>query len=167
MTDNLTKLGGSADLSQARVESERAERQAEGKEIIDTKLNVAGEINLLGEDAEAPGIFSEQNKQVQDQNGGTQKKIGGVTPKVASVSAIPTVDVMIKETLEAIDVELKKTEEEIRILMRTRDASMYVLNDKVKKARFLYGLVLQLKRAAKLAEDYVLGLWKQFVRKST
>ena len=169
MTDKLTKFGNSVDSAENSKVSAPDKTEA-GQEILDTKLNIAGGINQLGESNEDVGVFSEEQKKVGEQSGSTQKDGRTSATNLSTVKEALPVETMIKQTIEAIEVELKNTEEEIRILRKTRDASMFVLNDKVKRVRFLNNLVTmlrdELKRAAKLAEDYVKGLWNQFVNKT-
>jgi hypothetical protein len=67
----------------------------------------------------------------------------------------------------AIKDELKNTESEVEMMIRAKKTSPHALNNKVRRIRFLNDLLGQLKRTAKLAEDFVIGLWKQFSGKSS
>lgn len=166
MADKLTKLGSAPEQQELKTGKEQGQAGNEGKEILETKMNVSEGVNVLSENAEEGGVFSEDEQKVKDSaKAGTSTTVQKTTH--ASVKQLPPVDVMIKETVEAIETELKKTEEEVRTMMRNKNSSAYVLNDKVKKIRFLNGLLSELKRAAKMAEEYVVGLWKQFVGKSS
>lgn len=83
----------------------------------------------------------------------------------ATVFAQPAISDMIKQTVIAIETELKKNEVEMKSLMRSNKTSFYLINDKAKQIRFLNGILLHLKKAARVAEDFIVGLWKQYVKR--
>ena len=166
MADKLTKLGTGLDNQDNVAQKERMGADSEGKEILETKSNVSEGVNVLSENADEGGVFSEQEQKAKNE-GSQSRAIGQAQTQIHTlVKQLPPVDTMIKETMEAIEAELKKTEAEVRVMRKDKNLSPYVLNDKVKRIRFLNGLMSQLKRAAKMAEDYVVGLWKQYVGKS-
>lgn len=124
-------------------------------------------VNVLSEgQVEEGGAFSETEKKPADQgvqsSGGKQKMATG-----SAVKQLPPVEVMIRQTVEAIESELKNTENEVKAMIKSKKASPQVLNDKVRRIRFLNGLMSQMKKAAKMAEDFIVNLWKQFVGKSS
>ena len=105
--------------------------------------------------------FSEKAKNDYSGNASMVKK-----PVVKVSTAVPTIDVMIKETVEAVRQELKKNEAEMKTMLRNKKTTYYQINNQAKKIRFLNGILTQLKRAARLAEEFVVGLWRQYVKKS-
>ena len=168
MTEKLSKLGTGGENRQESLSPSRAENISEGKEILETKLNVSEGINVLGENAlEESGNFSEEEKKDRNRGAAGQQRATGQAHSATQVKQLPPVEVMIKETVVAIEAELKKTEDEVKLMMKKKGSSPFELNDKVKRIRFLNGVLSQLKKAAKLAEDFVLGLWKQYVSKSS
>ena len=105
--------------------------------------------------------FSEKGKSVYH-GGGTS---GKPAQAPATIMAAPSVDVMIKQTVEAVQNELKKNEQEMRAMLKNKKTSYYQINNQAQRIRFLNGILLQLSRAARLAEEFIVGLWKQYVKK--
>lgn len=167
MTDKLIKPGSRLEINREREGNEVIKPTIEGQEILETKINVSGNVNVLNEDSEEGGSFDEKDETVQEQgSGSTTKTQRSQTDGKTAIKALPSVNTMIQETVAAIEEELTKTEKEIKVLMKDKNPSPFILNDKVKRMRFLNGVLLQLKRAAKVAEEYIIGLWKQFVGKT-
>ena len=117
--------------------------------------------NVSENAAEDNKTFSEKGKIVSSGNGA----VGTSTIANIGASSAPSIEVMIKETVEAVRKELKRNEAEMKSMLRNKRIPYYQINDKAKKIRFLNGVLVQLKRAAKLAEEFVIGLWKQYVKK--
>jgi hypothetical protein len=117
------------------------------------------------ESSEDESVFDEkQKKYVQKQN--KQAPVpGDATSRAASVAAAPSIENMVKQTVMAIEEELKKTEIEVKRLIKNKSSSPHTINEKVIRIRFLNGLLSKLQRAAKLTQDFIVGLWKQYVKK--
>lgn len=123
-------------------------------------------IDIAAEGAEDVGVFSEKNSSKAGENKGGASGQARKTLKRAVVKDLPTIEIMMGQTVTAIKVELNSVEKEIKVMMKSKNKP-HLLNDKVKRARVLAGLLQQLQRAAKVAEDFVIGLWKQFCQKSS
>jgi hypothetical protein len=158
----------SGHLSVDKVENKPLEGAA--PELVEAREDIAKGVNLLNEDAEMVGMG---NVSENDENSG--KKPGesfgagsasNAQAKVAQVKALPAVEVMIQETAVAIEAELERRVEETERMRKSKKYSNSELNESVKQIRHLNGLLVLLKNAAKLAEDFVVGLWKQFVKKA-
>lgn len=136
-------------------------------EVKEAQQSVSEGVNVLGETAEVmtSGVVSENEKKAKDAYNGSVSA-GGKADGKAAIMALPNIEVMIEQTVTAIENELKVREVEVKVLIRNRNATPYQVNDLVIRIRFLNGLLHQLKRAAKLAEEFVAGLWKQFVGKA-
>lgn len=160
-------------LKSGHLSADNAERrQAEGAnpELVEAREGIAKGLNLLNEDTDVMGMG---NVSENDENSGEKPgesfgsgQSANDQAKVAQVKALPSVEVMIKETASAIEAELEKRVEETERMRKSNKYSNSELNDSVKQIRHLNGLLVLLKNAAKLAEDFVVGLWKQFVKKA-
>ncbi len=136
-------------------------------EVVKAQLTVSESLNVLGEDENSIATGEKAENEAKDKgvySGSGQS--GGKSQNVVTVSALPKIDVMISQTVLAIENELKVKEDEVNVLIKKKDAAPYEVNDLVRRIRFLNGLLSELKRAVKLAEDYVISLWKQFVNKA-
>ncbi|MGL5831353.1 MAG: hypothetical protein ACRCZE_04365 [Candidatus Altimarinota bacterium] len=138
--------------------------------VVETLEDVAKGVNLLNEDAESLGMG---NVSEEDEDNGKKPGEnfagGAVTSagvKASKVKALPPVEVMIQETAKAIEAELERMVEENERMRKSKKYSNSQLNESVKQIRHLNGLLMVLKNAAKLAEDFIIGLWKQFVKKA-
>jgi hypothetical protein len=164
MAESLKKSAVGLEDRHEHAESLANKTATEQQEIVETKTEVSKGIDQLGENSEEGQVIGGKAENAKESGGQTASQVRSQTTQIRQ---LPAVDIMIRETLEAIEVELKKTEDEIKILLKTKNASMQILNEKVKRARFLHGLIEGLKKAAKQAEDYIVGLWRQYVAKSS
>lgn len=150
--------------------AEQIRRPEEGRDLAEVKeaqQSVSEGLTVLNENAEVlvnGEVTEDEKKGKAVYNGGSAANVTKPTSKATSTSA-PTIEVMIKETVTAIQDELKVREGEVKSLSK-KNAQAYEINEAAKRIRFLNGLLYQLNRAAKLAEEFVVGLWKQFVRKA-
>lgn len=142
----------------SKVDLEAITTSGDAKQMVEALPGVETSVDQEG------GAFSEQ----QASNKGKGLPSAQTTATIAtksSISAQPSIQEMIKQTVEAIESELKLNEVEMKSLMRNQKTPLYLINDKAKKIRFLNGILSQLKRAAQLAEDFIVGLWKQYVNR--
>ena len=159
MDNNALKLGSNLDAQEALRPGLKGPETA--KEVVEAKESIARNIDQAAEEA-AEGQFSEQNK--KDSGKYTAQPANDNAVKVETrVKAIPTVAEMKVQTITAIEEELAKTQQEIKEALSSKIVP-FELNEKVRKARFLNGLLGELRRAVKLAEDFVINLWKQYVQ---
>lgn len=165
MAEKIQKLGTNLEKRSDVAPKFGQPEAKDDREIQKVTTHVSEGLNVAEDAAEEGGVFGENEKKKRDDGmpvstGGTQ---GSATIKVKQM---PPVDVMITETVSAIEKELMKTEDEIKTLLKNKNTPPNELNDKVMRVRSLNGLLMKLKEAAKLAEEFVVGLWKQYVRKS-
>lgn len=165
--ENLNKRKSDL-LSQKDTESSRSssEKADFGTIAVDNQAKQIIE-NLPGiEDGneQEVGQYDENNRAYKG-TGLTGAKVSENKPGSTQIYQQPPIEEMIRETVKAIEFELKKNENEMLSMMRDRKISPYLINDKAKKIRFLNGILSQLKRAARLAEDFIVGLWKQYVKR--
>lgn len=162
MNDKLLKSGSAQEgLQEGQKPLDKGSEQS--MEVKEASLSVS---EGVGEIADESGQFSEDEKRDKGtyiQNGASAQ---AKTSLSSSVKQLPPVETMIQQTVEAIQDELQKTEDEIKALKKDSQAKPYLLNDKVARVRLLNGFLTELKRAARLAEEFVVNLWKQFVKKS-
>jgi|GEM_PF-5925176 len=128
--------------------------------------SVSEGVNTLSEGVEEDGVFSEEGKKAASDSAAGGKKDYRGSVKVVT-KAMPSIEVMIEQTVLAIKEELNTAESEVKQMIKGKKTSPHLLNNKVKRIRFLNDLLGQLKRTAKLAEDFVIGLWKQFLGRSS
>lgn len=149
--------------------SEKGRVEEVGGELVEAREDIAKGVNFLNEDAEVLGMGN-----VSEDDEGSGKKpgesFGGgqaakTQAKVQQVKALPSVEVMIQQTSEAIEAELQKRVEETERMRKSKKYTNNELNESVKQIRHLNSLLIALRNVAKLAEDFVVGLWKQFVKK--
>jgi len=136
-------------------------------EVVEAQQSVSEGLNLLGENAEilSSGKVSEKERNARDVSNGTVA-VGSSTKGDSVIIEMPKIEVMIEQTVAAIENELKIKGDEVTAMIRNNRSTPYEVNDLVRRIRFLNGLLFQLKRAAKLAEEFITGLWKQFVGKA-
>lgn len=158
MDNNALKLGNNADVQEINPGVKTPET---AREVIEAKESIARNIDQAAEDA-SEGQFSEQNKKDSGKYT-TQAANDNAVSVDTRVKALPSVAVMKEQTITAIEAELARTQEEIKAALSSKIVP-FELNEKVRRARFLNGLLGELKRAVKLAEDFVVNLWKQYVQ---
>lgn len=158
MDNKALKLGNNAE-SQETLNSSLSGPET-SKEVVEAKESIARNIDQTAEDS-AEGQFSENNK--KDSGRYTQAANDNAVKIEANVKTLPSVSVMKEQTIIAIEEELAKTQQEIKEALSSKVVP-FELNEKVRRARFLNGLLGELKRAVKLAEDFVMNLWKQYVQ---
>lgn len=159
MNNNALKLGSNLDTQEQLKPDLKGPESA--KEVVEAKESIARNIDQAAEEA-SEGQFSEQNK--KDSGKYTSQAANDNAVKIESrVKALPSVAEMKVQTITAIEAELAKTQQEIKDALASKIVP-FELNEKVRKARFLNGLLGELKRAVKLAEDFVINLWKQYVQ---
>jgi hypothetical protein len=150
--------------------SKKGNQETLNGEVVETRVDTAKGLNFLNENAEVLGMGN-----VNEDDEGTSRKPGeGVAAgnssqnkgKAQQGKYLPSVEVMIKQTSEAIEAELLKKVEETERMRKSKKYTNSQLNESVKQIRYLNGILAALKNAAKLAEDFVIGLWKQFVKKA-
>lgn len=73
---------------------------------------------------------------------------------------------MVKETENAIKQELEMLEREIKNYKKNQNVSVFDFNNKIKRLRFLNQILYNLKHLFRATEDYIINLWKQFVKKN-
>jgi hypothetical protein len=163
MDENLLKFG------KGNLENRSQEKKTESTEASGTELKAIARQNLEGinaieESVAESAVPSENEKKAVGEQGGAASTATRVQ-QGASVSAMPPIEEMIQQTVAAIEVELQKTTDEMKLLLKNKASTPYLINDKVRRIRFLNSLISELHRAAKVAEEFVVGLWKQYVRK--
>ena len=146
--------------------SNKVDSAADLAELQRMAESVSAGVNTLSEGIEEDGVFSEDGKKAPGDSTAGGKGDVGRSAK-SKIKALPSIEVMIEQTVMAIKNELKNTESEVKMMIRSKKTSPHMLNNKVRRIRFLNDLLGQLKRTAKLAEDFVIGLWKQFSGKSS
>jgi len=154
--------------SPVRVALGRGQKETavEGKEVLATSQNVVEGLSVLPESSvEAGGQFAEKKEGQTSQPGSIAAKTAA-SFQPAQITVLPSIDQMILQTEKAIEDELRKTEVEVKVLLKNKKSSVYDINDKIKRIRFLHGLLAELKKAAKVAEEFIVGLWKEFVKKT-
>lgn len=166
MDDRILKPGQHLDAPETQQNQEQPQNREDLSQLREMSQTVSEGVNVLSESADEGGVFSEEEKKSTDQ-GSSAQSAAQKAQIAASVKQLPPVEIMIRQTVEAIEMELKNTQDEVKTLMRDKKSSPYALNDKVRRIRFLNGLLSQMKRAAKMAEEFVVNLWKQFVGKSS
>jgi hypothetical protein len=160
MDEKIRKLGPVREIHPTEKPAV-ADVSLEHGEVKEAAKNIVDVVETGGED-EGTG-FKEKEGQDQAQSGSSA---ASTAQNTTAIAVMPPIEEMIKQTVAAIELELQKTKEEMNILLKDKAASPYTINDKVKRIRFLNGLIADLKRAAKMAEEYIVGLWKQYVKKS-
>ncbi len=158
MDNKALKLGNNVE-SQETLESSLKDLGT-STEVVEAKESIARNIDQTAEDS-AEGQFSENNK--KDSGKYNQAANDNAVKAEARVKTLPSVSVMKEQTITAIEQELAKTQQEIEQALSSKVVP-FELNEKVRRARFLNGLLGELKRAVKLAEDFVMNLWKQYVQ---
>jgi hypothetical protein len=156
-------------VEKGRPEVKKAPETTEGRDMAEVKeaqQSVSEGLNILGGNTETlpSGEVSEDEKKAKGVYSGAVTSAGRGVGEITVVE-LPKIEVMIEQTMLAIENELKEKQAEVNVLMK-KNASPYEVNDLVRKIRFLNSLLYRLKRAAKLAEEYVVALWKQFVGKA-
>lgn len=129
--------------------------------IDSAAIDVVNSIEV-SEDNEDGGQFKEEESKYV--HGGSVKQ-NSFAKGTSTVSTPPPIEQMIQQTVEAIEKELREEEGEMKELIKNKKSDVYEINNKVIRIRFLNGLLIKLKRAAKLTEDFIVGLWKQYVKK--
>lgn len=165
MADNKLKLGleNLNNSPEQRVVSSFLEKK-DG--VIEGAVSeIAEKVDVLGENDENGG-FKEEAKGVKDYSLKAGSQSSG-NSSVANVKSLPTIENMIKQTLVAVELQLKIEEEQIKVMIKNKKTTPYQMNEQAKKLRILNGILGKLKNAAKLAEDFVVALWKQYVRKTS
>ncbi|MCC7432741.1 hypothetical protein IT412_04420 [Candidatus Peregrinibacteria bacterium] len=165
MADNKLKLGlenqdNSPEQRFASAVIEKNDAVIEG-----AVSEIAEKVDVLGENDENGG-FKEEAKGVKDYSLKTGGQSSG-NASVANAKGLPTIENMIKQTVVAVELQLKIEEEQIKVLIKNKKATPYQINEQAKKIRILNGILGKLKNVAKLAEDFVIGLWKQYARKTS
>ncbi len=161
MDEKLQKIRTVSENPQ-RVNKAVPEISLEHGEVKETAKSIVDVADTVSEEGASQFTEDESryqgNQQIQPGNGSAQIQ--------TAVSVLPPIEEMIKQTVAAIEIELKQTKEEMTELLKDKKASPYTINDKVKRIRFLTGLMADLRRAAKHAEEFIVSLWKQYVKKS-
>lgn len=139
---------------------------SENPEVKETVLSVSEGVNSLNENADVftNGEVAEKNKAIGENNG-SSAAIQATTATATAIAQLPSVEMMIKQTVEAIENELKTKEKEMKIMSKRKGTKPIDLNKAAIEIRFLNGLLSKLKSAAKQASDFVISLWKQYVGK--
>lgn len=158
MDKNSLKLGTGVDVQEAKGVSPKSPEVT--TEVIQAKESIARNIDQAAEDSD--GQFSEQTKKDSGKYT-TQTADDRVIRPNSGIKAVPSVLEMKAQTIAAIEIELAKTQQEIKEALSSKVVP-FELNEKVRRARFLNGILGELKRAVRLAEDFVKNLWKQYVQ---
>lgn len=143
----------------------KTESQSEigGFDVIDkTKVSVD-----LGLDGELNETSDSGEKQYSGKNLGDKAYANdNSTSSDNNTSVGITVSQMVKETENAIKQELEMLEREIKNYKKNQNVSVFDFNNKIKRLRFLNQILYNLKHLFRATEDYIINLWKQFVKKN-
>lgn len=154
----IARTGSPEAVSDSLASPEKREMFEQGlekeriREVVET---------VEGRDEEA-GLYDEKARRTSST---TPLQSKAATVQATSVAAMPSIDEMIRQTVVAVEEELKKNEMEMKAMLRNRNTPYFVINTQAQRIRFLNNLLSKLKRAARLAEEFIVGLWKQYVRK--
>jgi hypothetical protein len=162
MAENRLKFGNTS-LEHDSGSANLSKLQQTDVVIEGAVSEISEKLDTFGENSEESGKFKENSGGVKDYAFKDGKQSN--PPKDNSKRVLPAIETMIQQTVEAVELQLKFEEKEFKKLLREKQASPYLLNEKIKQIRVLDNLRLKLKKAVKLAEDYVIGLWKQYVKK--
>ncbi len=165
MADNLLKTGLESEKTRQETVPASLKEEKVLPEVKDTTKTVIEGVETVGGAEEEGGQFGEKQEEDSGQSRFAVSSAKSARSGQTTITSVPPIDEMIRQTVEAINMELKQTKEEVNRLI-SKKASPYDINAKVMKIRFLNNLLSELKRAAKLAEEYVVNLWKQYVKKS-
>jgi hypothetical protein len=151
-TGNAEVVNDNLSSPEKREMLEHGQEKERIREVVET---------VESRDEEA-GLYDEKARQAST-TAQFQSKAATVT--ATSIATTPPIEEMIRQTVVAVKDELKKNEKEMKEMLKNRKTPYFVINTQAQKIRFLNNLLNQLKRAAKLAEEFIVGLWKQYVRK--
>lgn len=152
--ENGQKPDSLHDIGKNGKESENIPHGEETKKMVE-------QVTEMAEQGEESAGFDEKQASYKGTGGGK-----ALTSSASQVFVQPPISEMIRQTVEAIEMEMAKNEKEMKAMMKNKAFSYYQINDKARQIRFLNGLLSELRRAARLAEDFIVSMWKQYVKKA-
>lgn len=153
------KIKNSEVREKRHIVDESVDDVGQSLDVESSAIDVVKSVEISEANDEGHGFTEDDTKYSQNTH------VGRGTNITARVYTPPPIDQMIKQTVEAIEQQLREEEGEMKELIKNKKSAAYEINNKVIRIRFLNGLLSKLKRAAKLTEDFIVGLWKQYVKK--